>query len=52
MPCHLHFDDEAGGVLDMAAAIAATPQNAHIYCCGPNPMLKAFEAATTAGRAI
>jgi tetrachlorobenzoquinone reductase len=46
---HLHFDDEAGGVLDMAAAIAETPQNAHIYCCGPNPMLKAFEAAT-AGR--
>jgi len=46
---HLHFDDEAGGVLDIAAAIAATPATAHIYCCGPNPMLKAFEAAT-AGR--
>jgi ferredoxin-NADP reductase len=45
---HLHFDDEAGGVLDMAAAIAETPQNAHIYCCGPNPMLKAFEEATKA----
>jgi tetrachlorobenzoquinone reductase len=43
---HLHFDDEAGKVLDIAAAIAETPQNAHIYCCGPNPMLKAFEAAT------
>jgi len=43
---HLHFDDEAGGkVLDLAAAIAAAPQNAHFYCCGPNPMLKAFEAA-------
>jgi tetrachlorobenzoquinone reductase len=46
---HLHFDDEAGGVLDMAAAIAATPASAHVYCCGPNPMLKAFEAAV-AGR--
>ncbi len=46
---HLHFDDEAGGVLDMAAAITATPAGAHIYCCGPNPMLKAFEAAA-AGR--
>lgn len=46
---HLHFDDEAGGVLDMAAALAETPANAHVYCCGPNPMLKAFEAAT-AGR--
>jgi len=46
---HLHFDDQAGKVLDIAAAMAETPQNAHIYCCGPNPMLKAFEAAT-AGR--
>ena len=42
----LHFDDEAGGkFLDLAAAIVAAPQNAHFYCCGPNPMLKAFEAA-------
>ncbi len=46
---HLHFDDAAGGVLDMAAAVAETPASAHLYCCGPNPMLKAFEAAT-AGR--
>ncbi len=47
---HLHFDDEAGGkFLDLAGAIAAAPQNAHFYCCGPNPMLKAFEAAA-AGR--
>jgi ferredoxin-NADP reductase len=43
---HLHFDDEAGGkVLDLTAAIAEAPANAHFYCCGPNPMLKAFEAA-------
>jgi tetrachlorobenzoquinone reductase len=43
---HLHFDDAAGGkVLDIAAAIADTPGHAHLYCCGPNPMLKAFEAA-------
>ena len=43
---HLHFDDEAGGkFLDLAAAIAAGSANAHLYCCGPNPMLKAFEAA-------
>ena len=46
---HLHFDDEVGGVLDIAAAVAATPAGAHLYCCGPNPMLKAFEAAA-AGR--
>ncbi len=43
---HLHFDEEADGkFLDLAAAIAAAPPNAHLYCCGPNPMLKAFEAA-------
>ena len=42
----LHFDDEADGkFLDLAGAIAAAPPNAHFYCCGPNPMLKAFEAA-------
>jgi ferredoxin-NADP reductase len=47
---HLHFDDEANGnVLDIAAAVAEAPANAHFYCCGPNPMLKAFEAAA-AGR--
>jgi ferredoxin-NADP reductase len=46
---HLHFDDEAGGqFLDLAGAIAAAPQDAHFYCCGPNPMLKAFEAAVAA----
>jgi ferredoxin-NADP reductase len=43
---HLHFDNEADGkVLDLAAAIAETPEGTHLYCCGPNPMLKAFEAA-------
>jgi ferredoxin-NADP reductase len=47
---HLHFDDEADGqFLDLAAAIAAAPADAHLYCCGPNPMLKAFETAA-AGR--
>ncbi len=45
---NLHFDDEAGGkFLDLAAAVAASPANAHFYCCGPNPMLAAFEAATS-----
>jgi tetrachlorobenzoquinone reductase len=43
---HLHFDDEAGGkIMDLGPAIAEAPANAHFYCCGPNPMLKAFEAA-------
>ena len=43
---HLHFDDEANGkFLDIAAAIAEAPANARFYCCGPKPMLAAFEAA-------
>jgi len=43
---HLHFDDEAGGkVMDLASAVTEAPAGAHFYCCGPNPMLKAFEAA-------
>lgn len=46
---HLHFDDEAGAFLDVAAAVSAAPEGAHLYCCGPSPMLKAFEAAA-AGR--
>jgi ferredoxin-NADP reductase len=47
---HLHFDDEANGqFLDLAAAIAAAPPDAHFYCCGPTPMLGAFQAIA-AGR--
>jgi ferredoxin-NADP reductase len=42
----LHFDDERGCFLDVAAVVAAAPKDAHLYCCGPAPMLQAFEAAT------
>jgi ferredoxin-NADP reductase len=43
---HLHLDDEAGGLLDIAAAVAAAPEDSHLYCCGPEPMIAAFlEAA-------
>jgi len=43
----LHFDDESGGqFLDVAAIVKQAPADAHLYCCGPAPMLKAFEAAT------
>jgi ferredoxin-NADP reductase len=42
-----HFDEESGGkFLDVAAIVAALPKDSHLYCCGPMPMLKAFEAAT------
>ena len=47
-PARFHFDDEAAGkFLDVTSIIAETPKDTHLYCCGPTPMLKAFEAATT-----
>jgi ferredoxin-NADP reductase len=44
---HFHFDDEnEGRVLALPTIIPNLPKNAHLYCCGPSPMLAAFEAAT------
>ena len=44
---NLHFDDESAGTfLDVSAIVAQAPDDAHLYCCGPAPMLAAFEAAT------
>ena len=44
----LHCDDEhAGAFLDLAGIIEAAPLAAHFYCCGPAPMLAAFEVATS-----
>lgn len=41
-----HFDEEnAGAVLDLKALLAKMPAGAHAFCCGPAPMLKAFEEA-------
>ncbi|RXH04296.1 PDR/VanB family oxidoreductase [Bradyrhizobium vignae] len=46
----LDFDDQRSGRLfDLAAVIDRAPAQAHLYCCGPQPMLEAFEAAA-AGR--
>jgi tetrachlorobenzoquinone reductase len=45
----VHDDATEGRVLDVAAVVAAAPASAHLYCCGPEPMLAAFTAAT-AGR--
>lgn len=42
----LHVDAEAQAVLDVPAILRAAPQGAHLYCCGPGPMLQAFEAAS------
>jgi tetrachlorobenzoquinone reductase len=44
---HLHIDaEQQGRFLDIAAPIASAPRTAHLYCCGPAPMLGAFTAAT------
>jgi tetrachlorobenzoquinone reductase len=45
---HLHFDDEAGGPMLIADLVKVAPRHAYLYCCGPGPMLAAFEAAVTA----
>lgn len=42
-----NFDREPGGVmLDIAEMVKTAPAGSHLYCCGPIPMLEAFEAAT------
>jgi len=43
-----HFDDEKGGALMDLDAIFASSPNAHFYCCGPEPMLAAYEKASRA----
>ncbi len=43
---HLHVDAEAGRVLDVGAIVARAPAGAHLYACGPGPLLDAFTAAT------
>lgn len=40
-----HFDDEAGGVFDVNAALSDVARDAHIYCCGPGPLMDAVEKA-------
>ena len=42
-----NFDDESGGeLLDLNALLNGADPAAHYYCCGPVPMLTAFEEAT------
>lgn len=42
-----NFDGEPGGqMLDITSVVTSASPNAHLYCCGPTPMLAAFEAAT------
>jgi len=44
----LHVDEEHGGrPLALAPLLAQAPAGTHFYCCGPAPMLDAFEDAAT-----
>lgn len=47
---HFHLDDEKGTFLDVAQIVDAASPDAHLYCCGPKPMLTAFTDAAK-GRA-
>lgn len=42
----LHVDDDHGGVLPLAELVATAPEGAHIYACGPRPMLEALACLT------
>lgn len=45
----LHVDEECGGaVMAIGAIVDAAPPAAHIYCCGPSPMLAEFRRVTAA----
>jgi ferredoxin-NADP reductase len=44
----LHCTHEGDGPLDLAGIVAALPEGAHVYACGPARLLDAFEAATAA----
>jgi len=44
----IHLDDEAGRIIDLDELLARAPADAHLYCCGPTPMLDGFLKAASA----
>jgi len=45
---NVHIDEVAGRApMDMRSLVEQVPADAHLYCCGPAPMLADFEAATS-----
>lgn len=47
-----HFNDEQGGPMSLSALVAQVPADAHLYCCGPVPMLEAFEQASATRKGL
>lgn len=43
-----HFNDEKDCAPDLAKYLAGQPADTHFYCCGPTPMLDAFESTCEA----
>lgn len=43
---HFHFDEQPHSRVDLASCVASAPAHAHLYCCGPAPMLDAFVDAS------
>ena len=44
---HLHVDEgHSGRYMDVAGIVVNASPKSHLYCCGPKPMLSAFEKAT------
>lgn len=43
-----HCDDEQDGSLPVAHLMAGVPEHAHVYCCGPAPLMEAVKGAPTA----
>jgi ferredoxin-NADP reductase len=39
-----HFNDEKGLAPDLSHYLAGQTEHTHFYCCGPTPMLDAFES--------
>ena len=47
---HCHFGDETGRIPSFAAVLADISRDAHLYCCGPVPMMEDFlQAAQSCG---
>lgn len=45
---HLHVDEEQRGPSDLAGFLRSAPRAAHVYCCGPGPLMDAVGCAATA----
>lgn len=45
IPCYFHFDQEQGAAPKLQTLLAGLGKENHYYCCGPTPMLAAFEEA-------